>query len=84
MNAGVQAGLVQLAIAGLLVVTWYSGAWQVVVDELAAGITGSGDRRLGATVDLPARSAGGSFGAPPPPTGLRTPTTSSPTAPRAL
>lgn len=45
MNPNVQAGLVQLAIAGLLLVTWYSGAWQVVVDELVAGITGRGERR---------------------------------------
>lgn len=87
MNSGVQAGLVQLGIAGLLVVTWYSGAWQVIVDELVAGVTGSG-RRLGAGL-----GSGGSdvvlgpptpLGwAPPPPVGLRVPTATL-TAPRAV
>lgn len=70
MNAGVQAGLVQLGLAGLLVVTWYTGAWQVIVDELAAGISGSGGRRFspaGAAV------AGVPFAPTPPPVGLRVP-----------
>lgn len=80
MNANVQAGVVQLGIAALLVVTWYTGAWQVIVDELRAGITGTGERRLnlaGAGADLPARSVGGSFGTPPAPAGLRAPSSGS-------
>ena len=83
MSSGVQAGLVQLGIAGLLVVTWYTGAWQVIVDELVAGITGSSPRRFGDPVaadDGAGRSRGGTFGTPPAPIGLRAPSRAGTTA----
>jgi len=67
VNAGVQAGLVQLGLAALLVVTWYTGAWQVIVDELVAGISGSGVRR-----SLPVGAAAAGV-LTVPPTGLRAP-----------
>jgi hypothetical protein len=40
MSSGVQAGLVQLGIAGLLLLAWYSGAWGTIIDELVAGVLG--------------------------------------------
>lgn len=52
--SNVQAGVVQLAIAGLLIAAWYSGTWQVIVDELVAGIAGTGTpRRFGAPSGAP-------------------------------
>jgi hypothetical protein len=40
MSSNVQAGLVQLGIAGLMLLAWYSGAWGTIIDELVAGVLG--------------------------------------------
>lgn len=72
MNDGVQAGLVQLGLAGLLVLAWYSGAWQVIVTELTAGVTGS-SRRFAPTSGADVSLSAPAYAPPPAPTGLRLP-----------
>lgn len=64
MNSNVQAGLVQLGIAGLLLFTWYTGAWQVIVDELSAGIAGR-PRRFDPASSLDAGGGAGGVAVPP-------------------
>lgn len=67
MNARVQAGLVQLAIGGGILFAWWTGAWEAIVESLAAGIRTS--RAVASTTlaapagatSAPLRSAGGSL-----------------------
>ena len=92
MNAAAQSGLVRLGLSGLLLAFWYTGAWAVLVQELTAGITGTGARasslrelRERIYAGAPASTAPG--GPSPAPAGLRVPTaapTPTPTAPVAF
>lgn len=72
MNAGVQAGLVQLGIAGLLLLAWYSGAWGTIVDELVAGVLAGGPARRATAAPIGASSPFGPVGATIP-TGIAAP-----------